>query len=164
MYFTAVERGRVIKNPAEYLWINSRSKATEEKLQLWLQGRPLCFLRRVNFIISFLIRNEGCQQFLFCVFFLLTEKHFEQQPISSVLGELWEQGELFSMKHWKAIKTDPKYDCMIYSIIHLNGNVVVSFLKMQVAAKAGRLNALLTLVLFSLWKPGSQWVQNRDFP
>lgn len=68
------------------------------------------------------------------------------------------------MKHWKAIKTAPKYDCMIYSIIHLNGNVVVSFLKMQVAAKAGRLNALLTLVLFSLWKPGSQWVQNRDFP
>lgn len=92
----------------------------------------MCFFRGVNFIISALIRNEGCEQFLFCVFVLLTKKHFEQQPISPVLWELWEQGELFSMKHWKAIKTDPKYDCIIYSIIHLNGNIVVSFLNQQV--------------------------------
>lgn len=102
-------------------------------------------------------------------FFLLVEKHFQQQPTSPVLWELWDQGELFSMKHCKAIKTDPKYDCIIYSIKYLTGNIVVSFLsqlslRMRVAAKADRLSALLTLVLFSLWKSGGHWAQNRGCP
>lgn len=127
--YSSAKRKADKKSPADCLWTSSTSsRATEEKLQLWLQGRSMCFLKGVNFIISALIRNEGCEQFLLWVFFFFWLKSILSSNQLPVLGELWEQGELFSTEHWKAIKTDPKYDCAIYSIIHLNGIILVNFL------------------------------------
>lgn len=72
----------------------------------------------------------GSEISFLCSCFLI-EMHFEQQP-TPVLGELWGEWELFSMKHWNARETDAKYHCITCSVIIWNGNTVVTSLDQQV--------------------------------
>lgn len=58
------------------------------------------------------------------------------------------------MKHRKARETDTKYNCITYSVIILHGKTgqfsEPASLRMQVAAEADCLGALMTPVLFSV--------------